>query len=114
MLAASSHNAHSKQPRNQRQSWLEYFKFDDSGVELIPEFVVPEAENAREIPYPRLSPLSCRQSASPNARGFSIDAPGTRAEADQLQHCRPAADNAAFLLLIGAPRDRRWNALRES
>jgi hypothetical protein len=43
-------NAFSRQLPSDRERWLEYFKFDDSGVELIPEFVLPEAKNPREIP----------------------------------------------------------------
>jgi hypothetical protein len=59
-------NAFSKQPLAQRQSWLEYFKFDDSGVELIPEFDLPEAKNPRNMPLSEFERAVLCAIAEPN------------------------------------------------
>jgi hypothetical protein len=41
-------NAYSRQPATQRQSWLEHFKYDDSGVFLIRDVSIPESKNPRK------------------------------------------------------------------
>ena len=41
-------NAFSRQPVNDRQKWLEYFRFGDSGVELLPDLVFPEPNSQKK------------------------------------------------------------------
>jgi hypothetical protein len=40
-------NAFSRQPATERQRWLEYFRFGDSGADLIPDVVLLESKQPR-------------------------------------------------------------------
>ncbi len=55
-------NAFSRQPANERQRWPEYFRFGDSGAELIPDVVLLESQKPPNGCFRRLSAPSCRPS----------------------------------------------------
>jgi hypothetical protein len=65
-------NAFSRQPANERQRWPEYFRFGDSGAELIPDVVLLESQKPPNGMLSELERAVLSAIASQSARSSAL------------------------------------------